>query len=1156
MNELRLLAERAQRAAADPAASAWVGASAGTGKTKVLTDRVLNLLLTGTAPERILCLTFTKAAAAEMANRLADRLARWAILDEDTLRQQVTALSGIAPADETLGIARRLFARVLDTPGGMKIETIHAFGQSLLRRFPLEAGVSAHFEVLDDRDAADLLARAREDVLTDASPTVAAALARLTALVHELAFPDLLAALTTASGKIGRMFQGFGGRAGAERAIRRRLGLLPGETAEGIRAAACADSAFDRAGLLSLADTLSGLGGSTDKGVAATLHTWLALPDADARGDGWDEYLTAFLTKSGEPRAQSRFPSKAVKEARPDLLDVIDRETERLLRAEERWRAGMVAESTAALLTVAEAMLAAYAAAKQRRGRLDYDDLINATRRLLSTSDAAAWVLYKLDGGLDHVLVDEAQDTNPDQWAVIAALTEEFFAGLGAQEQNRTVFAVGDRKQSIYSFQGADPDEFDRQRARVAEAGDAVGARFADVKLQVSFRSTTAVLDIVDQVFAAQPAASGVATDDEPVSHYANRQQQGGLVELWPPMEAITSDPPDAWKPPVETATVEAAQTRLARVVARRIRWMLDTGQRLESHGRPVRPGDVLVLVRRRGPFVEDLVRELKTLAVPVSGVDRMVLTDQLAVMDLVALGHVLLLPEDDLTLATVLKSPLLGLTEDHLFELAYGRGPGVTLWRRLADAADHAPGPFRTAHALLTELRRRADFLPPHELFAEVLGPGGGRQRLLQRLGPDAADPIDEFIQLTLAYDRAHPPSLQSFLHWLAADEQTIKRDLEEGGDAVRVMTVHGSKGLQAPVVILPDTRQVPRLKDQMLWEETENGPLLAWVARAAYREPWSQSLLDAAQARQMQEYNRLLYVALTRAEDWLIIAGWSGKTKAPDTCWYDQVERALRGRAAEIDDPWLAAEGLAGPVLRYAVAQQAEPDRTAETAHRVSGAALALPPWVTRHAPAEPSPPRPLAPSRPVTEAPPVRSPLADTDDSRFQRGRLVHRLLQFLPDLPPTRRAEAGRAFLARPLWALPETEAKALLAETLAVLDHPGFAPLFGPGSIAEASITGLISGHVVSGQVDRLLVTPDAILVIDYKTNRPPPRDPRDVPAAYLQQMAAYRAVLAGLYGGRRIECALLWTDGPFLLALPEAQLSDALTGLLLSTRKA
>lgn len=1148
-------AEDAQRRAADPAASAWVGANAGTGKTKVLTDRVLNLLLTGAAPEKILCLTFTKAAAAEMANRLAKVLSQWAVAEEEALDAALSKLRGEAPTPALRETARQLFARVLDVPGGMKIETIHAFCQSLLRRFPLEAGVSPHFEVLDDRDTAELLLDAREGVLRDArnaaDPALAEALKTVTGYVHETLFPELLAELTAARGRLRRLLDRRGGRDAVAQALRQRLGVGPGDSAASVLAAACTDAAFDGDGLRRLCHALGG-GGKGDVDTAAKILRWLG-DGPTARADGWDDYCSAFLTQKGEARSQSKFPTKAVKTAHPDCLALLDAETARVLAVRQHVKAAVVAEATEALLRLAEALLAAYEAGKSRVGKLDFDDLILATRRLLAEREDAAWVLYKLDGGLSHVLIDEAQDTNPDQWAVVVSLVTDFFAGEGARDGSRTVFAVGDRKQSIYSFQGANPAIFESLRGTFRDSVRAVERRWADVALEVSFRSTRPVLDLVDTVFAPPAVADGVSPAGEAVRHLAFRVGQAGSVELWPPLAPQAIDEPDPWKPPIERIRGEAAPTRLARLIARRVAALLQGGERLASRDRPIRPGDILVLVRRRGPFVEDLVRALKENAVPVAGVDRMVLTEQMAVMDLVALGHALLLPEDDLTLASVLKGPLVGLSEDELFAVAHGRPKGTSLWRALREKAAE-PGPWRDAHRALRALMNRADFLPPHELYADILGRLGGREKLLARLGPDAADPIDEFMALTLAYDRGHPPSLQAFLHWLAAGAQEIKRDLEEGTDVVRVMTVHGSKGLQAPVVFLPDTRAVPTKLPRLLWENGEDDALFAWAPRSEHREAWCTELTEAAKAAQMQEYRRLLYVALTRAEDRLIVCGWDGQRAAPEDCWYSLVAQAMEKVGREEADAFLAADGTLGEdgtVLRLSCEQTAEP--RADAAHRAQGGAgEALPAWVARPAPAEPTPPRPLAPSRPLLAEPPVRSPLAEDGGAarRFQRGRLVHRLLESLPDLPAPAREAAALAFLRRPVWGLDEAAAVDLAAETLAVLDDAAFAELFAPGSRAEVPLTGIVGGHVVSGQVDRMVVTPEAVRVVDFKTNRPPPRRVEDVAEAYLMQMATYRAVLSQLYPDRPVRCALLWTDGPFLMELPGPALDTALQTLL------
>jgi ATP-dependent helicase/nuclease subunit A len=1138
-------ADQAQRRAADPSASVWVAASAGTGKTKVLTDRVLALLLAGTAPHKILCLTFTKAAAAEMANRIAKRLAGWATASDAGLALDLERLLGTPPEPAALTRARRLFARVLDVPGGMHIETIHAFCQSLLRRFPLEAGLAPHFQVMDERDAAELLAEARDEVLAaardSADVTLSQSLAEVTARIHETAFPELMGELAGDRGRLKRLIERHGGLEGVIAAIRHRLELAPGDTAASVLAAACDDTAFEVDALRAAVTALL-TGSKTDRDRAGLMAPWLA--EAAGRVAGYGLWQSAFLTTKGVGR--EKLCTNGVRDGFPGVEAALQEEAVRLMDVGDRIKAAAVAEATAALLSLGHALLAAYQRRKTARALMDYDDLILAARDLLMRPGVAPWVLFKLDGGIDHVLIDEAQDTNPDQWAVVAALTEEFFAGRGARDTVRTVFAVGDAKQSIYSFQRADPRAFEAMRQRFAEHVPAAGQDWAEVALQVSFRSTAAVLEAVDAVFANGPGADGVAAPGDDIRHIAHRQGQAGLVELWPPVEPRALDEQPAWKPPIERIRGDQPSARLARLVARRIRAMID-GETLASQGRPVRAGDVLVLVRRRGGFVEDLVRELKGLDVAVAGADRMVLAEQMAVMDLVALANFLLLPEDDLTLATVLKGPLVGFDEEQLFRLAHGRGAAglwETLKKRLLDESA-----FEEAYVLLSGLLGVADHLPPYALFAHVLGQLGGRRKLLARLGVEAEDPLDEFVALTLAFERAHPPSLQGFLRWLEAGAVEIKRDLDQGGrNAVRIMTVHGSKGLQAPVVILPDTLQMPTRGSRIQWT-TDELPLWPPAAEAADRV--CREARDEAKAGREREYRRLLYVAMTRAEDRLIVCGWKTRKAPPAGCWYDLIRAALSPLATEAEDAFLAEAGETADarVLRLTCDQTrtVTPPEMPDTAIRPRSV---LPEWATRAPPAEPAPPRPLAPSRPEGEEPPVRSPLTGDDGARrFQRGKLIHRLLQTLPELHRDKRVPAMIRFLGRPSFGLDAAQRLDIANEVGDLLDHPRFKALFGPGSRAEVPVVGRIGDRVLSGRVDRLVVTATEVLVVDYKTNRRPPNADEAVPPLYVRQMAAYRLALACIYPGRTVRCALVWTDGPALTEIDPHILDDALADL-------
>jgi len=1130
-----------QRAASDPGVSAWVTASAGTGKTRVLTERVLRLLLDGTRPEHILCLTFTKAAAAEMATRLSGNLAAWAVVSDAQLTETIAALTGESPDEERLRAARRLFARVLDAPGGIKIQTIHAFCQALLKRFPVEAGVPPHFTVLEERDALDLLGEVQRALLAGAmpgpgrEPQLAEALDDVTGHASEASFAELVAELTFARGKLRGLVETAGGIDTLVGAIFRWLGVDPQDDRATVLTPASLDASFDGDGLRRAAAAMVEKGGKTDQAHGASIADWLADPALrDAR---FEAYESVFVTTAGEPRMTLIF--KDALAAAPGADEVLAAEAERVAAVRARLDAVVVARASAGLMRLGARMLEDYAARKQRGALLDFDDLIMKARELLAERAAAAWVLYKLDGGLDHILIDEAQDTNTDQWEVVKALSEEFFAGEGRLRETaspRTVFAVGDVKQSIFSFQGADPDGFGREREFFEGKATSAGEGFRPVGLDVSFRSTAAVLQAVDAVFAQDAARAGVA--EAPTEHIAERAEAAGLVELWPAVRPRDAEVEEPWTPPIERAAADAPRARLANQIANTVHRWIDGGELLESAGRPIRPSDVMVLVRRRRGFVEELVRALRRLEVPVAGVDRLVLSDQIAVMDLGALARFLALPQDDLTLAALLKSPLIGLDEDRLFELSHDRG-GETLWSTLARRAGETPV-FSRAHAALADLLARADFTPPYELLAHVVEATGGRAAFAARLGHEAEDAVDEFLSLALDYERLHTPSLQGFLHWFEAGETEVKRDLEQGArDEVRVMTIHGSKGLEAPIVFLADTMALPPTKAPLiLWPDPRGPGAPIWAPTRRLERSLDQGARAAIDARRLEEYRRLLYVAMTRAEDRLYVCGWETQRRPSDDCWYRLVERGLADRGApaafDFGGEW------AGEGRRIVTGMPRPPAPPA----KASEAPAPPPAWARAEPAPEPVPPRPFAPSRPGEDDPPVRTPLGADDGARFRRGLIIHRLLQSLPELPPGKRVGAARRFLARPGHGLGEAERAALLAETMAVLEAPEHAALFGPGSAAEVPVTGVIGEHVISGQVDRLCVEERSVTILDYKTNRPPPAEIADVAPLYLRQLAAYRAVLAKVYPGREVRAALLWTDGPRLMPVPGEALDD------------
>lgn len=1087
---------RLQARAADPANSVWVSANAGTGKTHVLTRRVLRLLLAGTAPERILCLTYTKAAAAEMSTRVFAELGFWVTKPSDELQAALVTLLGRDPTPEETRRARTLFARAIETPGGLKVQTIHAFAERLLQRFPLEAGVTPGFTILDDMVARQLLREAIDDTLKEATSTdtspLANALRSAVAFAADERFDELLRAAlakkewlehvvrTYGHDEIGNVQDPFDAVAPV---YRQAFSIGPKETRETIdrsRAQILTTSASEHAAqILAASDKV------TDNRLSLSLAQAARCVNDDERIEAFAE---AFLTKDETARSDKQFITKGVRDREPGMTDQLRQARDDFAELTAKSRAIGAIDATLALMRLADAVLTRYAALKARRTSLDFEDLIRHAASLLRVSGSAEWVLYKLDGGLDHILVDESQDTSPEQWRIVEALAGEFFAGAGTREieadgtardkppSQRTLFAVGDEKQSIYSFQGARPEEFARMGNLFRQRAQAARVTWQDIPLTLSFRTVAPVLQAVDRVFAdhrqtpgltAQPHdASRARSDVAPVRHAAHRIGHAGLVEVWPVEKAEKAGQYDPWGTDEGEASDETPPAvRVANRIADRIAQMISGGEMLLSEDRPIGPGDILILVRKRQPFANPMVAALKARKIPVAGADRLALTDQIAVQDLIALGDFLTLPEDDLALANVLKSPLFGFDDDQLLAIAHDRKG--SLWKALLDKRSDSPA-FEEAASLLREWRRRADFLPPFEFLAGVLDRDGMRQRLLTRLGAEAADSIDELLNLAISFDDKAPPSLTGFLTWLRESNREIKRDMEHGRDEVRIMTVHGAKGLEAPIVFLPDTcttssvgRSASLYPIAMPPAPKETPPAFIWKIKGSQQLDPIADGVDSIKDRETEERNRLLYVAMTRARDRLYVAGFEGTKPRPDDCWYDIVRRGLSELLEPVDD------GTGGTVLRFESPQLATA-KTPKSKLAQSHPSVPLEAWAQSAAPREPQLTMPLAPSRlapydvdeagePVSppptartkaDEPPAAPPSVRSNDNRFLRGTLTHALLEHLPNIPANSWKSVASAFVEARGSELTPAARASIVRETLAVLNTTDFAPLFG------------------------------------------------------------------------------------------------------------
>ncbi len=1127
------IANEEQRRASNPAISTFTAASAGSGKTKLLTDRLLRLMLGGAGPEKILCLTYTKAAAAEMRIRLNARLGKWVVLPRAVLETELRGLD-VAPGEKTLVLARKLFADVLDLPGGMRIETIHAFCQSLLRRFPLEAELSPHFQVADDELAAQNLREAREAALAD--PAAREAIAVLAAEIDEQSFTSLAQAFCMAPEAV---------TLGADRdaiIAMQRACLGAGDESEA-EIVAQAVQVPHEADLREMILRIAYQGTATGQAKAQFWLDWLA-QFPESRADSWEDWAVSFFTTTGEPRKMGPICGKNLRAVEEDVDAVIGLERDRIRIVQEKLKAARLALINAAVIKLLLPIAASERGAKTLAAQLSYSDLVAYTEKLL-VDPGAAWVLYKLDGGIDHLLLDEVQDTAPQQWEIANAIATEFFAGAGAQEQKRSIFAVGDPKQSIFSFQGADLTSFSLYQEKFkAQAVDA-GQKWLDGKLSVSFRSTAPVLALTDAVFAGGFARQGVYAPDEVPLHVVSRAGQAGRVSLWPLTRAQDATALAPWALPDDYETADSAYALLARQLTDYIAARLT--QPLPSRNRLARPGDFLILVRRRDALVGAITTALKARGIEVAGLDRMVLTAQTGVADLLALCDALLLPDDDRAFAHFLASPLGGLSDDSLMQLALGRERSLvgTLYAKADDRPD-----WGAAKDYFDALRRKADFLPPYALLAEALGVLGGRAKLLRRLGPEAAEPLDEFLAEALAFTQAEPGSLQGFVQKMRLTSASIKRETEAGGNAVRLMTVHGAKGLQAPIVILPDTTTLPKNDKKLFWldvpQQSAKAPI--FCPRTALRA--EAVVLAAAADREAThaEYNRLLYVALTRAEDELLICGAEGKRKPPENCWYEAVAQGFSRLLTRDEDG----------VLVHDCEQGAAPDRVAKVTISQSAAlpvwAGAAPGWHSLPPPKEEQKPERIVPSRVAEEevrraiaASPLGTSLATARTLRataMARGNVIHALLQHLPLLPFSEQRAAARQYLATQEDGIAE-QAEGICESVLAVLGNLELRDLFGPQSLAEVPLAGVVAGREVGGIVDRLAVTSRVIFLADYKSDRAPPATHDGIPEKYTAQLAAYRSILRQIYPDHAIRTLLIWTETGAVMDVPAEMLEAA-----------
>jgi ATP-dependent helicase/nuclease subunit A len=1115
-----------QLSAVEPQDNIWLGASAGTGKTQVLTARVIRLLLEENVnPENLLCITFTKAGAAEMAERINGLLASWVQLDDKAIFHDLEAIgaeSGTAEREK----ASSLFAKILDAPGGgLQILTIHSLCQSLLGSFPEEAGLIPGFALVEDREQEELYRQILAEIILEAEQGERRWLVtNLQEMALSLGEEPALKFLKRCAAEPEAM-AGVPEDVGAIIYARHLVDLSFEGSVENLIAESSSDTAIDLQSIRAIAAMNLQWGTKTGLERAENIQKWLSFSAAE-RGKNFELLHYCWSTKKGEL-------GKVVPkdDAYAHIILELFQWSTKLL---QKIKLAEYAERLAKALLVGKAFSARYASGKAERGLVDYDDMIRKTAAMLKTGGMSDWIRYKLDRQIDHILVDEAQDTNAAQWEIIEALSDDFFSGAAAKgDKPRTIFAVGDYKQAIFGFQGTDPQKYEEAGNQFAGEIAKAGSTLERLSLDTSFRSTQPVLAFVNAVIAqAGPERFGISRD---IEDHVGRKKDIGMIELFAPVlppiaveaeEGSSGDDDESW------LTKEKAI--LAHRISVYVRRLIDEKPILASTGKPLVPGDIMILLRTRSDLASSLVGRLHAVGVPVAGIDRLRLLEPIAVQDMLAAVRFVLQPSDDMSLACLLVSPIFGWSPEKMLQYGY-RENGISLWRHIRDQLD-----LSTEVEELREILAKADFTTSYHFLENILsGPLNGRKKMAARLGDESLVPLEEMLNAALQFEQNHGGSLQAFLAWFEAGSGEIKREGVTGSDEVRVMTVHGSKGLQAPVVILADVTSDPAPSAGKSTElPLDDGSRLPFLTiKAADKIGQLELISDMQKERELAEHARLLYVAMTRAEERLVMAGALGsraKGVPPEHSWYPALVAGMEALGCEWQDelPWRQ-------VMRYQGGMQAklEDDRLKP----VAAVPTVLPSWILKMAPQESRPPRPLVPSQ-LGDDDFGDAPATAAMRAGAEKGRLLHALFERVSG------GDIAASLAAAQIWLERNNREDAIdngqvLAELRGVIEHSDYARFFGPDAYAEVPFAAVIGDTVVNGRVDRLVIEADMVRVVDFKTGRNIPRDGGAVPIAYLRQMAHYVAALEVIFEGKQVEASLLFTHGPKLVNLTPEDLA-------------
>ena len=1113
-----------------------VSASAGTGKTYLLVSRLLRLLLENTTPNSILAITFTRKAANEMYERLNERLFSLTKADDKELIQE---LAGLGLDHSFVDKARQLYEDHLLHAEKIKITTFHAFCHDLLQRFPLEAGISPGFDLLQSSTL--LKHQAWQHLLQKATDNPSSTINNyLETIFNECSSPSAVEELLL-DDFLEHRSDWWALTHGTNNAVehaynntRRTLGLdkeKDNKTKETVLENTTRQSLLEFTQLLARHKT------KTNQGFVDLLSVLLEKELLD-----FDELMrlhSVFFTTQGllRKRTSSKSQAKSMGDVgEANFLKLHESLADNIATLVDKQRRQLTATFNYAWLNLGQELLSIFQDLKQQQNLLDFSDLEWKVYQLLSESDQSTWVQYKLDQRIDHILIDEFQDTNPTQWHMLYPLLEEIANNPDERERKRSLFIVGDTKQSIYRFRRAEPSLFSASQDWLSKQT----SKHKTVHLDSSRRSSPAIIDLFNQVFTHTSMGERLSGFQKHETHHRTLWGHTEILPLIPLPEIEEDDSEDpqeiSLRNPLEEPRLIEVDQRFeleGQLIAEKIQQLVNSQIAINVNGvkRNIDYGDIMILVKKRR-HVADYEKALLKANIPFLGTQRKSLLNTLEIQDIIQLCNVLLAPNNNLALAVVLRSPIFSCDDEDLMTLASHAQLSSSSWYQALETlveakqtdTNQSDKGLHYTYSLLKAWREWVGILPVHDLLDRIYHQGNIIKRYAQAFPLHVVNRVranlTHFVELALEIDSGRYPSLHKFIYQLELLDQRDESpdELLSNGNqqAVRLLTIHSAKGLEAPIVFLADaTNNEPRNRRHHAlidWPKNSRSPQHFFLS-SMHRDSISQQLIDNEKEKDITEDANLLYVAVTRARQMLFISGVEPRKGSWEDSWYGQIAQSVASDF-DTDKGWQNSFGQAQSVTANDTELHTEKSTTLGTQ------LIAL------------------------QQNAKLDNDIGDSNDTVDKEavayGDTVHHLLNLLTAgrLNHTTDLEQAR----RHCYSLPQdVDFNACWDEAVTVFTEPSLQYLFDPSlykkAYNEQAIHVKNSRDKISyGIIDRLLVNDDEAIIIDYKTGQHSD-NLHEAAEAHRQQLSRYRQAVKTLWPDKQTRAAIVFTAHKLMIEL-------------------